>query len=360
MQHNSSEPRETPQRKRGCGFGCLITALIIVVLIAVAVFGAGRLLFSTLLEEFGSEEFKWSSSSGSGKLRQVGVDELPNLREVWSSGSGASTTKVARIFLRGVITEATTGWNSESDGSAGAALRAIRVARRDREVRALLLEIDSPGGGVTLSDQLYHELKRFRQSDEGRVIVALLGDLCASGGYYAALAADRIVAHPTTVTGSIGVMIPSYNINELAERLGIRDVSLTSGENKQMLNPFHEISPSQTNLMQQVVNGLHQRFAGLVAENRKLSPEQVRELADGRLFLSDTALQVGLIDRIGYREAALDELATLLESDTFKLIRYEEESGFIDLFRRSRLPAYGGLRQLLQQEAPRLRYEWRY
>jgi protease-4 len=291
--------------------------------------------------------------------RMGGVDEQPRMREIWSAGDGDSEVKVARILLRGAILINDAPWNGEGAGSASSALRAIRCAGADPAVRAILLDIDSPGGGITLSDQIYHELKGFRESDDGRVVVVLMGDLCASGGYYVALAADRIVAHPTTLTGSIGVLLSSLNLRELADKIGVRDVTIKSGANKDMLNPLRDLSPAQTNMLQQVVDALHGRFVGLVADNRNLSVEEVRRWADGRVFLADDALRAGLIDAIGYRETAMQLVAERLEVDEpLKVIRYEDEASWMDLFRRPRLLGARGLQHLLEGES-RLRYQWR-
>lgn len=344
----------TTKRNKGCGLGCVM-ALLAFCLTVVVLAAAGVWLVGQFREGW-LDEAPWRSGDAA---RVGGVDEQPRMREIWSAGDGDSGVKVARILLRGAIMINDAPWDGEGAGSASSALRAIRCAAADPAVRAILLEIDSPGGGITLSDQIYHELKGFKESDEGRVVVALMGDLCASGGYYVALAADRIVAHPTTLTGSIGVLLSSLNLRELADKIGVRDVTIKSGANKDMLNPLRDLSPAQTSMLQQVVDALHGRFVGLVAENRNLAVEEVRRWADGRVFLAEEALQAGLIDAIGYRETAMQQVAERLALDEpLKVIRYEDEGSWMDLFRRPRLFGGLGLQQMLEGDS-RLRYQWR-
>jgi protease-4 len=164
------------------------------------------------------------------------------------------------------------------------------------------------------------------------VVVAQFGDVAASGAYYVALAADRIVAHPTTLTGSIGVIMQSYNIRDLAAKLGITDVTIKSGANKDLLNPFGELTNEQRAMLQGVVDALQDRFVALTAERRNLDESVVRAIADGRVFLAAEALKHGLIDQVGYAENVDVLTASLLETNTVRVIRYEEPRGLMDLF----------------------------
>lgn len=337
----------TVNKKRGCGLGCLAVAMLGMLLLFVV---AGGVFFVVAARQ---------SGGGHGFLNRggatMGEDELPRLREVWSSGDGA--IKVARIPLNGAIMLSDNGWLPGENGSAAAALRAIRCATVDSEVQALLLEIDSPGGGITASDVLYREVCNFKEAQEGRIVVALLGDIAASGGYYVALAADRIVAHPTTITGSIGVLMQSFNLSELTDKLGIKDVTIKSGANKDMLNPLREVSPAQLAMLQEVVDAMHTRFVRLVADHRELSEAQVRALADGRIFLADQAKESGLIDGIGYAADAEDQVAELLKDDDLRFIRYVEQPSLFDLFRAPSLLGAADVKRLLSRTETRLLYQ---
>ena len=144
----------------------------------------------------------------------------------------------------------------ENASSASAALRAIKRATHDPDVEGILLEVDSGGGGITASDILYESLQEFRDADTDRVVVAIFGDVAASGAYYISLAADHIIAHPTTITGSIGVLMQSINARQLGEKIGVHDVTIKSGKNKDILNPLQDLTEEQRALLQGIVDDL--------------------------------------------------------------------------------------------------------
>lgn len=343
---------EETKKRRGCGVGCLVIFLTLAgaffLIVAAVVF------FTANASGDGIEALRNFSHGTSS--RRLGEDEMPSMREIWSSGSG--TVKVARIRISGMIMLNNGNLRGPGDGSAGSALRAVRRATMDPEVVAILLEVDSPGGGITASDVLYNALRNFRRSREDRAIVAMLGDLAASGGYYVALAADRIVAHPTTVTGSIGVLMRSFNLRELADKIGIKDVTIKSGGNKDMFNPLRDLTPAQEALMQEVVDSLHARFVRLVSENRNLPQDKVRALADGRIFLAQQAQAEGLIDAIGYSADAEAEVAQLLGDASLRFIRYAEEPSLLDFLRGPRFFGLRDVRNQFLQNETRLLYLW--
>ncbi|MDD3440711.1 MAG: S49 family peptidase, partial [Kiritimatiellae bacterium] len=191
------------------------------------------------------------------------------------------------------------------------------------------------------------------------VLTVLVHDLAASGGFYIALPADRIVAQPTAMVGSIGVLMQTLNIQGLGEKLGVTDTTIKSGRNKDMLNPFRPVDPEQVRLLQTSVDAMHDRFVELVAEGRNLSKTKVRALADGRLFTAREALDLRLVDAIGYWEDALAETAGLLGVETVRVVAYRDDTGLLAQFFgvRSPLP---GLHALLSAAAvPRRLYLWR-
>lgn len=177
-------------------------------------------------------------------------------------------------------------------------------AEKDPRVRAVVLRVNSPGGTVTASDILYHELSRFKARRKVPVVAAIL-DVGASGGYYVALAADRIVAHPTTVTGSIGVLMLTVNSGGLLEKLGVSASYVKSGERKDMGSPFRGMSPEERAIFQDLIDRLHDRFVSLVARERRIDEARVRRVADGRVYPAAEALALGLVDRIGYLDDAI-------------------------------------------------------
>jgi len=319
-----SESQENAKKGRGCGFGC---AVMIGLLVGLGLLVAVVLMCS--VGALGLPQEQWVSGlfhKGHASC-DVGEDEAPYMIETWSFGHG--DVKVVRIQLAGMIMLGDSSWYM---GNANTVLRSIRRATHDPEVEGLILEINSGGGGITDSDIIYKALQDFKAAQKGRAIVTLMGDVAASGAYYIALASDYIMAHPTTLTGSIGVIMQSYNFKELAAKLGIQDVTIKSGANKDMLNPFQDVKPEQKEMLQKVITAMYERFVTLVAENRKLPKETVRTLADGRVFVAEEAVTNKLIDGIGYTEDAQAKIAELLETGSVKVYRYDEQVTLMDLF----------------------------
>ena len=297
--------------------------------------------------------------SGSAKPSHdgQGEDEFPSFSETHSYGAG--TTKVVRIWFSGILTrELDGGWLGSVDPVEDC-LRQIRAARQDDEVAAILFEVDSPGGDVTAADEIHRELTLFKESRAGRRIVVLVHDLAASGGYYVSVPADRIIAQPTALIGSIGVILQTLNVQGLSEKIGVTDTTIKSGKNKDLLNPFHPVDPEQVALLQESVDATFARFVELVAEGRALKKKDVLPLADGRLFTADEALKHKLIDGIGYWDEAFDEMAGLLGVEDLYVVSYQTEKSFFEqlLGVRSPLP---DLRAMFSAAAtPRRQYLWR-
>ena len=242
--------------------------------------------------------------------------------------------KVLVVKLRGTILlgDDDAPWKADENG-ADAALRAIRRATLDPEVDGILLDVDSGGGSVTASDVVWKALKDFRASRQDsktrRFVVTIMGDTAASGAYYIAAASDWIVAHPSTITGSIGVKIESFNVRQFLEQRGVRRVSVASGANKNMMSPFQDLTDQQRQLVQEAVDALHARFVDIVAKGRKLSDERAKALADGRVFLAEEARKEGLVDEVGYLEDAKAKVSSLLGGKTPRYFVYGADQGFL-------------------------------
>jgi protease IV len=194
-------------------------------------------------------------------------------------------------------------------------------ARSDHAVKALLLRINSPGGGVTASDELYHELIKFK-NDTGVKILAHIMDIGTSGAYYTALSADLITAQPTSVTGSIGVIMYSFDGVGLMQKIGLQAVEISSGPRKGMGSPFRPLAPEERAIFQNVIDSLQGRFVNTVMESRKLSRETMKSLSDGRIFTSQEAQAKGLIDSIGYLDDAIDQLKDLAHLKKASIVTY--------------------------------------
>jgi protease-4 len=293
-------------------------------------------------------------------MARGGEDEFPRLNERWSYGKGR--VKVVRIAVEGAIfRERLDGlFSSSRYDKVEDILRQIRAAQADDSVRAIILEVDSPGGAVTPSDEIYRALNEFKASVNNRKVVVFVRDLAASGGYYVAMAADRIIAEPTAIVGSVGVIMETFNIKGLSEKLGITDVTIKSGANKDLLNPFHDVPPEQRALMQKLIDDMYNRFLGIVAKGRAMDVETMRPLADGRVFSAEEALKLNLVDELGYFEKAIAATKKLLGEKTLRIVTYEQPSDFFGLFGAS-----SGPQQLLHNLDPlrsehvRMLYLWK-
>ncbi len=232
--------------------------------------------------------------------------------------------KIVLMDISGVITSeqgSSLFGSGKQPGTVAAMREQLDRAREDKNVRAVVIRINSPGGGVTASDMLYHEIKKFR-GETGVKVIAHLTDTGASGGYYAALAADRITAQPTTVTGSIGVIMLRVDATGLMEKIGVHALEIASGPEKAMGSPFRTMSDEERKIFQDMIDSLYGRFVSVVADERKMDPEKVRKLADGRVYTSAEAKESGLIDGIGYLDDAFSEAKTLANIGQATIVTY--------------------------------------
>lgn len=250
-----------------------------------------------------------------GSVPEYGVQEFPLVDETLVWGTANTDTKVAILSLEGVIIrESTSTLFGEVIDPVTRLLQEIRAVTVDTDVDGILLVVDSPGGGVTASDEIYHALMAFKQSRPDRKIVVHVRDMAASGGYYVALAGDLIVGQPTSVVGSIGVIISAVNMHQLGEKIGLQDVSVTSSSNKALLNPLDPINDTHSEILQGVVDQMYERFKTLVLENRPFNEEFAHEnsIFDGRIFGQAEAMGLGLVDETGYLDQSRRRMLDLL------------------------------------------------
>jgi protease-4 len=186
----------------------------------------------------------------------------------------------------------------------------LRMAEKDEEIKAVLLEINSPGGSTTASDILYHEIIAFKERTKVKIVAALM-DIAASGGYYIALPADRIVAHPTAITGSVGVIFIVPKVNGLMNKLGIAMEVNKSGSEKDIGSPFRPSTPEEQKILQELTNKLGNRFLELVAKHRSINAKDLVNVSSARIYLAQEAMHLKLIDGIGYLSDALFEAKAL-------------------------------------------------
>lgn len=229
------------------------------------------------------------------------------LEEVAVSGEGRH--KVAVVDLTGIIlgeTRTTLFGLSPLASMVDRVQAQLDRAAEDGNVKAVVLRVNSPGGTVTASDVIYQAVRRFKEKKKVPVVASLI-DFAASGGYYVAMASDEILAHPTTITGSIGVIVQNTNVSGLYDKLGLSDQTVKSGPYKDLGSSRRVPTPQERAIVQSVVDGMFGRFLAVVQAGRpRLPPERIRALADGRVYLADQALANGLVDGVGYMQDAVD------------------------------------------------------
>ncbi|MGH0028661.1 MAG: signal peptide peptidase SppA [Myxococcota bacterium] len=237
---------------------------------------------------------------------------------------GETGGKILMIQLDGLLTEQPRSDSFFSPGESRVArLREeLDRARKDSEIDALLLRIDSPGGTVTASDILYHEIRRFKE-ERGVPVVAQMMGVAASGGYYVAMAADRVVAQPTTVTGSIGVVFGGINVAGLMEKIGVENQTLVSGSFKDAGSPLRDMTPAERDQLQSVLEDMFARFLSVVQQGRPdLDADTIAKLADGRIYSGPQALDHGLVDELGDLNAAVEAAERAAGLGASKVVTY--------------------------------------
>ncbi len=218
----------------------------------------------------------------------------------------SSAAKVAIIDVDGTMVNAQhSGLLGGGDNPLSLFIEKLDRARSDTDVKAVVLRINSPGGSVAAADAMYHALHQFKK-DTSKPVIACMLDMAASGGYYLACGADGIMAQPSTVTGSIGVIWLSVNFSGTLEKIGAQPMVVKSGRFKDMGSPFKTLSDEDRQLMDAMIQAHYEQFLSVVQTSRKdIPPTRLRELADGRIFIASQAKENGLIDRIGYPEDAI-------------------------------------------------------
>jgi protease-4 len=220
---------------------------------------------------------------------------------------GKASEKILLLPIRGIISDhPQEGLLRTRPSTVQEAVSHLRKAEKDPLVKAVVLQLDSPGGSVTASDVLYNEIRLFKERT-GRTVVAVMMDIAASGAYYIALPADVILAHPTTVTGSVGVIFVRPKVEGLMEKIGVGIEVSKSGKNKDIGSPFRATTPEEERIFQAMTDQLATRFLDLVRTHRQLGTAQLDAVASARVYLAQEALNLKLVDRIGYMPDAVAE-----------------------------------------------------
>ena len=245
--------------------------------------------------------------------------------------SGEGPQKIVVVPVEGTIASAESSVGGVQPTATPEGLSdALRQVPDDTSVVAVVLEINSPGGGVTASDEMHQSILDFKRNTERPVVVSM-GDTAASGGYYISTAADRIVANETTLTGSLGVIFQLTNFSEAADKYGISQVVIKSGKFKDIGNTFREMKPEEREVFQSLVDESYDEFVSVISEGRGLSEERVREIADGRIYSGSQAKELGLVDSFGGIDEAAVIAGTLAEAQDTTVVRYVETPTFSEM-----------------------------
>ncbi len=273
-------------------------------------------------------------AAGAGATAGSNDNKPSKMKESLVDGKPEAVKKIAVITIEGMIMESM----GTGPGTVSLVSSSLKAIEEDENVVGVLLAIDTPGGGVTASDRIYHDLAEFKKRTK-LPIHAVFYDVAASGGYYVAMAADHITAHPTTVTGSIGVISKFYNVSGAMDKLGVSVNVVKSLNNegkvsfKDMGSPYRPMTPEERKLLQGLITEMWVRFTDVVIEGRqgKMKPEKIRELADGRVFTGRQAKAAGLVDAVGYRDDVYKAIREAAKSPDAKIVAYKKEPGLKEI-----------------------------
>ena len=269
--------------------------------------------------------------TGCGGLRFV-VDIIPAVNRLTETtvledkGAGSSA-KIALIDFTGLISDTKKrGLITQGENPVSRFVESLRKAKDDKNTKAIVIRINSPGGTVTASDLLYREILYFKEKSKKPVVI-LMADVAASGGFYMSCAGDEVIAHPTTITGSIGVIIQTFNFSEGMRRIGIKADAITSGPNKAAGSPFEPMPTEHRALLQDLVDEFYAGFVSVVKKSKpKLSPADLKWVTDGRVVTGKRAAEIGLVDSVGDLRDAFAAAKRRANLSKAKLVKYHRNT----------------------------------
>lgn len=296
----------------------------------------------------------------SGAVEELFVSETGFMEEVVEEGS--STDVIAVLDVEGVIedTGSSTSLLDSVTYNHQSFLDKLEMVAEDDSIKGLVLRVNSPGGGVVESAEIYDKIQDIKKMK--KPVYVSMGSMAASGGYYIAAPADKIFATPETMTGSLGVIMQSINYEKLAKKYGVETVTIKSGEYKDIMSPTREMTEEERVILQNMIDNSYNQFVNIIADGRGMSKEEVRKIADGRVYDGRQAKENHLIDEFGYEEDVIAAMKKDLNIDA-QAIRYTEDTGFGSLFSMTAQKVMGKdvetagiLRLLSHSNSPRLMY----
>lgn len=330
-----------------------------------AALGIAALLFFTSIVTSIVTSFKDSSEEEEASWldsilaedQQFGEETIEN---------GTSSKQIVVLDVVGTIIDSgstsslfgTEGYNHQSF------MKKLEIVKNDSNVEGIIIRVDSPGGGVVESAEIYDKLLEIKKESEKPIYISM-GSMAASGGYYISAPADKIFANKATFTGSLGVIMQGYNYEGLAEKIGIETVTIKSGPYKDIMAGDRKMTEEERVILQSMIDNSYNEFVRIIAEGRGMTEEQVRTIADGRIYDGIQAKEVGLVDEFGYLEDVIAAMKEDYDLQNAKVIRYTDMMGFsLNTFLSATAQKVLGdsldlstlLQSASQQNSPRLMY----
>ncbi len=298
------------------GLGCLLIFLILALVVSIGF----NIIQLAALMGFGIDESQLAYVRPKQKFSEV----------LEQAGKNKSPDKIVQINLEGIIASGAAGDLFSAAGmNVGGIKRALEQATEDKTVRAIVLKVNSPGGEVTASDTLYHAVK---EAAKKKPVVVYMDSMAASGGYYLACGASKIVANETTLTGSIGVIIQTLNYKQTFDKVGLATLTFKSGAFKDTLSGSRDMTPEEMEYINRLVMEMYDKFLGIVSDARKIDRETLKNgIADGRVLTGKDAFDKKLVDKVGYIEDAYALAKELALTPDAMVVRYQHNPSFGEL-----------------------------
>lgn len=333
-------PGEGPSWRMGAFNNCMVAGCVTIlapVLLLGGFFALMAYVLSTSIDEVSTGKItSFVQPSGSLNLRQ---------RLLRSGDAGAGT--IAVVTVHGAIDGK--GSTLGGEGNMGFIAQQLRQAGNDDGIKAVILQIDSPGGTLHASDQVHNEIQILRR--KGKPVLAWTGGMMLSGGYYVAVAADKIMAGPTATIGSIGVILQHFQVAELLQKIGVEANTLKSGEHKDIGSMFRDMTPEERQVLQNYIDESQARFVSLVAKGRDMPEDKARALADGSFFSAEKAKSEGLVDFIGYIGDAVEWSEKASNQKNMRIIGYRRLVSFSDFLSEAGAGAASTFMNAVKREA---------
>jgi protease-4 len=302
------------------------------------------------------------SQSMNLEASNVSVPSIGN--EKFVEGDKNSSNKILLIPVNGIIMESERTSSFYEKSMVQQIIDEFERARDDKNIKAIVMSINSPGGGVTDCDGIYKKIMEFKEKRPEVPIVVSMQDVAASGGYYISAPATKIFAQPTTITGSIGVIMEFINFQELFNKLGLEQVTFKSGKLKDIGSATREMTKEEKDILNNLVLEMSSRFIQIVKDGRKLDEGQLKIVSDARVFTASQAIKVGLVDQIGYLSDAYNSAKDLAHLPDARLVRYKKQFSFFDYLEETSkdLKPKSEIDKVkeLVPLTPRMMYLWRY